>query len=172
MQSLLNKLRGVCYLLIITLIGEFLLPFTAISGNNASVKNISFVKSGKYVIINYDLFGSSNEEFQITVTMRKRSDTEFEYVPKNAFGDIGTVRPGMKKRISWSVQQEIAGGIDDKDNYFVIVAESNSSGVSPLIWIGGAAVIGGVAYIILSKKGDDGSNNNQNFPLPPDRPPY
>jgi hypothetical protein len=171
MQLLLEKFRKICILLAALLLLETIPLCTAYGGEETNVRNVRFEKSYNIMTIYFDLSGPSEEEYKVTLSLRRRSNGNFQYLPKNLSGDIGVVRhAGTNKRINWDISREFPEGITDNDFYFVVNAEVNSSSISPLVWVGGAVILGGAAWILLSKKSSSEPPIDAGFPRPPGRP--
>jgi hypothetical protein len=82
------------------------------------------------------------------------------------------VHSGADKRILWNLAEEFPGGLTGDDYYFVVHQMEESSGISPFVWAGaGAAVLGGVAYLLFGGSSpEQGGEPAGSFPLPPGRP--
>lgn len=137
--------------------------------------------SGETVFVFYDLEGPLEEVFQVSLVMKKHSDSSYVYTPKFAGGDLGSsMFSGTGWRIAWNYLREFPGGIDQKDAYFVISVRrvgvgGSSNDSNTLLWIAGGAVVAGglVAVLLLSGGGNGGSGGgsiNPIFPQPPERP--
>jgi hypothetical protein len=138
--------------------------------------------SDDIIYVYYDLSGSPEEVYSVTLSMRKRSDPAYQVAPKFVSGDVGpNMFPGTGWRVAWSVKRDFPGGVDKKDVYFVIDAKpvggaAAQSGSNTVLWVaGGAAAVGGIVALILSRgKGagnnGGGGNGSSSFPLPPGRP--
>jgi hypothetical protein len=81
--------------------------------------------------------------------------------------------------VFWDLSEEYPEGLAGDDFYFLVEAEveGTGGGISPIVWIGGAAAVGGVAALLLlsKKNGSDGGSGTtpvtpQGFPAEPGRP--
>ena len=170
-----RRLRSLAIVLLAAFAIE-LLPFNAAkaaSGSPGRIENVRAERDGGQVIVYYDLMGGKDEAYSVTVTLKREDIPLFKYTPKNISGDVGDdVIPGVGKKIVWEVAKEIPSSQTDDVFYFVVEATVAGGGISPLVWIGGgAALVGGVAFLLFSKKGDDpGATTAQGFPPEPARP--
>ena len=153
------------------------LPLYAVTGE-AKTGNVGFKVRGDVVEIYYDLTAPSDQVYNITVTMKRRFDKTFSYIPVAVSGDVGqAVIPGESKLVTWKLNNEFPNGLPGDDCFFVIEAEVGSgtpeSGISPYIWVaGGAAVVVGIVVIAASHGGGGGPQPPPPavFPNPPGRP--
>lgn len=176
MQSFFQRSRIICYVLV----GFMLLdctPVWAVGGEEEPRLDIVRVEfSGTLVYIYYTLTGSANRTYQVSVSLKKRSDNSYQFTPINLVGDVGAnVTPGENKIITWNASTEIPGGLKKDDYYFLLAVdvESGSGGwmSTPVLLAGGAAVIGGVvALFLLSPKAAEPAQPAGGFPSPPGRP--
>lgn len=112
-------------------------------------------------------------EFNVTVLLRKESNSRFQAKLSNAHGDIGIIRNlGRNRRIVWDIAQEFPQGLNGSDFYFEVKAEEIKKGISPMWWIGGgvAVLAGGLTAYLISTGGKIDHPANGSFPLPPGRP--
>lgn len=128
--------------------------------------------SGDNVIVEYDLLDSRTAEYEVKISLRRRSNPFFEYIPKNVSGDVGPrVLGGNGKRITWGIAREFPGGLSEDDYYFTVTAELTAPKEFPWLIVGGAFLAAGVATaLIILKKGQETSEPKGGFPFPPGRP--
>jgi hypothetical protein len=146
------------------------------SSDDPKVENVRVQPAGKIVYIYYDLIGPPQQVYTVSVSLRSRRDSSYQYTPMNISGDIGSnVFSGMDWRVAWDASKEFPKGLKWEDYYFVVNArvyadQLPSGGISTeLLVAGGVAVVGGVvALILLNKK--DVTPPLQGFPPPPGRP--
>lgn len=153
-------------------------------------KNVTAKQEEDKVIIKYDLEGSKDTTYTISVYLLKTSDESFKAKLKNVEGDIEGKLSGTSRKIIWSYSKDmddkiVPGDILDQDIKFYVEAEYFKSPITdlismvepevkppdggiPKIWyyIGGAVLVGGgvTAYLLLNKKEEN------NFPKPPGKP--
>jgi hypothetical protein len=137
------------------------------------VENVSFRISYTKVVIEYDLIGPADRQYEVTLLLKREMNDTFNYVPINATGDIRKgISIGKKRQIVWDISKEFPDWFDakNKDYYFIVNVYLEGKGISPLIWIGGgAALLGGGAAILLFKKDNGGGQNPViKLPNPPD----
>jgi hypothetical protein len=135
------------------------------------VENVRFEAFAERIDVYYDFTGSEDEDYEVTLSLRKETDTLFVYKPKALAGDVGVGRfAGKNKRILWDLRKEFPKGLEGSDYYFVVSAKLVSKGSSALLWIGAAVVLGGgaAAYFLLAKKKTE--EPEASLPSPPGRP--
>jgi hypothetical protein len=139
-----------------------------------SVSNIRFESGSDRITLYYDLAGSNDQQFKVTVSLRKEKDPGFTYNPKDLQGDAGTgYFAGKNRKIVWTLSSEFPQGLAGTDYYFEISAEeASSSDNQMLLWIGaGVLFVGGaVAAVVLASPGTQASSPTGGFPKPPGRP--
>jgi uncharacterized membrane protein YgcG len=178
MTFLLRRTRILALILAAVLLGEAV-PLSAqvLPEGSNRIENIRVQINGRSsVYIDYDLIGPTDQTFKVSLTMRKVADTTFTYVPQNVAGDIGAnVFPGRNNRIVWSLAKEFPDGIREGEYTFEFGLNSgqdSTGGIStPVLIAGGAALVGGILALILSKGGGtDTGGGRSSFPAPPGRP--
>jgi hypothetical protein len=122
---------------------------------------ISTVVTEDTCIIFYNLEGSQDIQYKITLFLRQNKEKPVRIQLKNVSGDIGVGHyTGKGNKIIWNVKKEALKDIDANfDVQFEIMAEvistkiekvEVSEGSNLLYWIGGGAlVVGGIAYLII-----------------------
>ncbi|MEO8167373.1 MAG: hypothetical protein ABI623_03940, partial [bacterium] len=139
------------------------------------VTNVRVERQGRInIFIEYDLSGSPDDMYTISLAVRSKSDSTYSYTPLNVIGDVGpNIRTGKNRRISWRISDEYPAILSSADARFVIKAipPKSSGGNTELFIAGGAAVVGVALAIVLlsSNKAGPGQFNNV-FPEPPGRP--
>ncbi len=134
--------------------------------------NVRWTRKGDVIVINYDLVGSPDAKYEVTVAMKKDKDTSFVLVPKNVEGHIGEgVTAGNDREILWYYRTEYKLRIQDEELFFEIRVKSIKGESHLLYYIaGGAAVAGGILAIIIAKNQSGGPPLVSELPLPPARP--
>jgi hypothetical protein len=176
MSTILNKTAWIRFVLALFFLCDLGTVRALAQDLNYKVTKVEY--SGETVYIFYDLEGPLEDVYQVSLVMKKHSDSTFVYTPKFATGDVGSsMFSGTGWRISWNYLREYPGGIDQKDMYFAVYVrrvgvESSSRGSNTFLWIaGGAVVAGGLVAVLLLSSGGNGSNGPSTvFPAPPGRP--
>ncbi len=170
MNKILRISWPVCLFLSIILIIESIPVSIARAEEKIEVMNVDYRISGSKIIISYDLSGPLDKEYKVALTLRRESQSDFEYEPKEVSGYVGeNCKGGKRHEIEWNFLKEFPKGLSGNDYYFKVDAEMVKGGSSVWWWIaGGAAVAGGTAAVL--SKGSSGNNNKPVFPGPPDRP--
>jgi hypothetical protein len=173
MRNVSKTFAAVCYILI----GAFLLecfPAWGFASDDLAVRNVRFEINGELVRIWYDLFGSPDQLYRVSVTLKRQSDPTFSATPIHVSGDLGgIVLPGDRRRITWDFFKDFPNGLPGDDYYFVVEVEApQSEGISPWWWVGGGAVVVGGVIALLAKGGGTTPPPPPpgEFPLPPERP--
>jgi hypothetical protein len=153
-------------------------------GNSISLQKIEKIKVENIrqklidgdVVITYDLNGPPDAEYTLKIILKRRSNNNFQYKPKNISGDIGKgLFSGKDRQIIWKISKEFPTSFFSNDLYFDISIEqmfvpTPPSDSNTLLWIGaGAALVGGgvaVYYLFLKPK------PAESFPDPPNVRPY
>lgn len=152
-----------------------LLPSADMSAGEDKIKveNVRLSNEQGKVVVYYDLAGPVDKEYEITLTLRREDVPSFEYHPAGLSGDVGRgLYGGKNRKIVWDVPAFLATSSENDRYYFVVDAEMMSSGISPLYWIAGAALMGGGAALFLfaPKSTETQSSSGSGFPQPPIRP--
>lgn len=172
MQSLMKKTKPIHFLLILCLVLQGIPFLEARAQDKVRVENVHFEVFEDRIDVYYDLIGPQNEEYEVTLSLRRESDKWLTYPPKIVAGDVGVGRfAGKSRKISWDIGKEFPHGLEGSDYYFLVDAKLISKGGSPFLWIGAAVALGGgaAAYLLLAKKKETGQSEAV-LPAPPGRP--
>ena len=148
---------------------------TASGAAKVHVINVHFESEGNIIKVHYDLLGPGDATASVGMVLKRESDHNLLYTPKNVEGDIGDKIPtGSDKIISWKLESEFPEGLQGNDYYFEINVE-NVSASEGLPWFSiGAGVLAGAAVIwfVANSSSSNQSINNSgaSFPMPPGRP--
>ncbi len=169
MQAFLKHSKPITVFLTLLLMIEWIPLQSVQAGEDLTVRNLRFEASGDVIVVTYDMQGPDDEKFRISLLLKKKSDSTFAVTPRIVSGDVGeNVTCGSGKKIRWELLQEDPNGLEGADFYFRLNIEPMHEGGSPLWWIvGGAAVAGGAAYLILKPTT---STPEQGLPKPVGRP--
>ena len=143
------------------------------SGQTSTVTDVRFSVAGGQVVIHYNLLGKANATYNVSLELRKGSDSTYRYSPKAVSGDVGVGRfAGADREITWSIDEEFPQGLSGSDYYFVVRAQEvrAKSGLGFLTIVGaGVAVVAAAAYFVLSDMHATGAHTVA-LPAPPGRP--
>ena len=172
LQTILNKFRTLCYVQVAILLLETIFLSAARAGEDVSVRNVRFELSGQLVNVFYDLQGPEGGDYIVKLLLKRKQDPSYQYVPRSLTGDVGQGRfAGNRRQITWDIQKEFQEGLVGEDFYFVVEVEMISTRTSILWYIGGgAAIIAGVAALLLGKGAQAGTPAADVFPKPIGRP--
>jgi len=96
-----------------------------------TVSNVRFESYDDSVVVFYDLQGDANQEYNVSLTLKREEFVTFQVVPKHVIGDIGNgIAPGLKRRIVWNPTHEFIISPDITDYYFEVKASIASGSLS------------------------------------------
>ena len=122
-----------------------------------TVSNVRFESYDDSIVVFYDLQGDANQEYDVSLTLKREEFVTFQVVPKQVSGDIGNgVVQGLKRRIVWNPTHEFIITPDNTDYYFEVKASIASGGIRWYYYAAAAVVGGGAAALLLSKKTSGG----------------
>lgn len=145
------------------------------SEENIYVKNVHFRYLNGKIFINYELVGLKDVEYEVSIYLKRAGDSLYLYEPKFLTGKVGDgILAGKDQQIIWDISKESTNPFSGEDYYFQINARI-AKGSNLMLWLGGgAAVIGGVAVIIIkpweNKTTSTPITTDQGFPKPVGRP--
>ncbi len=166
MRNVSKTFAAVTYLLVGALILECF-PLRAVAQDDLAVRNVRFEITGELIRIYYDLSGSPDKLYRVSVTLRRKSDPTFSAVPMHVSGDLGgIVLPGDKRRVTWDFLKDFPAGLPGDDYYFVIDVEAPASeGLDPWWYVGGGAlVLGGLIALLAHGTTTPPSSSTAKFP--------
>lgn len=173
----LNPFIKIFALLLVTLFIMQLFPMRVLAQDGVKVENVRVQSSGRMVYIYYNLNGPPEQVYDVSLVMRSKSNSAFQYLPKSVSGDVGpNMFSGVDWRMTWNTAKEFPDGLKLNDYYFevkasVVGGKAESHGLSTAVLVaGGAVVVGGVVALLLMNKKDQGQTQQQGFPAPPGRP--
>jgi len=132
---------------------------------------------GKITIF-YEFQGDRSKDFEVSIKLKRSSDSNFEISPAELSGDIGQGKfAGKKNKIIWVINEDELSQLEEgEDFYFDVTALEivKGEGIPWYYFAGGAALAGGAAAILLLvNKDSDGTTPtppSSSFPTPPLRP--
>jgi hypothetical protein len=137
----------------------------------------SYEYSEGKITIFYEFQGNRSKDYDVSIKLKRTSDSNFEISPAELSGDIGEGKfAGKKNKIIWVINEEESAQLEGEDFYFDVTALEivEGEGIPWYYFAGGAALAGGTAAILLLGKNDsDGTTPtppSNSFPTPPSRP--
>ncbi|MCL5029189.1 MAG: hypothetical protein M1480_09235 [Bacteroidetes bacterium] len=134
----------------------------------------SFEASSHSVIIYYEFAGDKSSEYEISITLKRTTDPDFNFEPSQLSGDIGKGKYGEgKRKVFWYLSPKEESTLIGDDFYFELVANEikKSSGIPWYVFVGGALLGGGTAAaLLIGKKSESSTSSSFSFPKPPGRP--
>jgi len=136
--------------------------------------DVSFEEINGKIFIYYTLNETTGSQYDVSLLLRRTSETSFSYAPSDITGDIGEGDfAGKKNTVIWNITDDEMNMFDGDDFYFEVIADAivESEGIPWYYYVGGAVVAGSVAAVTLLG-GDEKTTPTPsgNFALPPDRP--
>ncbi len=153
-------------------ISIFVFLFFPISSIAQQTTEATFEISDGKVVIHYTLNASPDYEYEISVKLKRKGNSSFEYTPKDLSGDVGDDSfTSGRKTITWVLSESEVTQFDGDDFYFQInINEIESSGLAWYYYAGAALLGGGSAALLLMSKKAEETPQASPLPLPPARP--
>ena len=137
------------------------------------IRNVRWMQKGDVIIINYDLVGLPEDEYDVSVVVRQKNDSTFAVAPFSVQGDVGVKqRAGINKGIRWQYRLDFPQGLNGATYYFELTARMPSKPGNLLYYVIGGSALAAAGFIALV------AGNHENtpaagapeLPLPPPRP--
>jgi hypothetical protein len=105
----------------------------------------------------YNITGSQEDEYEVSLALVRDSDPAFRVVPRQATGKIGTgAFAGRNNSIVWNYKKDMQKEPKGNDYRFDLTVRKVEHGSFPWFWVGmGTAAGGAAAVLLLSKKTDE-----------------
>lgn len=167
-----NKLRAIT-IVIIPILFTFFVTEISFSKNQSDespvITNVKWVIKSDIIILTYDLLGSADNKYEVSVVMKKEDDPEFNIKPLTIEGDIGEgYYAGKNKEIRWYYRRDFPQGFSKEGYFFEIYVKPVATSKTWLYYVlGGIAVTAGIVAIITTK-GEEAKPKE--LPYPPTRP--
>ena len=142
------------------------------SSREVQVTNVKWALKQNLIVITYDLNGSSEARYDVSIAMRNESDTSFSIIPATAEGDIGTGQfMGVDREIRWYFRKDFPQGFQGEGYYFEIFVKPIQQKRNFLYYVvGGAAVTVGIVALLLGTSSPERPPSTPYLPGPPVRP--
>lgn len=170
-EKMITFIAPGAFLLVLLFASDPALSQTTLNNESIVVENVSYIVAGGKVFIKYDLIGSNEQSYKVSLALKRSSNSNIIYIPKTVSGDIGEIdSAGKNKEITWEIKNDFPQGLSGEDYYFVVQAEKIDESSNLLTWvgIGAAAIVTVVSYLIIGQ--NDSGNTGSSFPPPPNRP--
>jgi hypothetical protein len=134
------------------------------------VENASFSMRGDAVIITFDLVGSPDDSYILTIRLRKGDDSTMSIVPQSLVGDVGEVRGGGKRKVVvWNYRNDVPETFKYADDYWFEIQAVPKPGGLPVGVLIALGIAAGVTAYALSSSGADepGGSVPSGLPAPP-----
>ncbi len=141
------------------------------SPEEVQTSNLKWSIKDDVIVLNYDLMGSPDDEFDLSIALKKEGEASFAVVPKAAEGDIGRgYFAGKGREIRWFYRTDYPGGFSGEGYYFEIHVQLVRKQSKLLYYaLGAAALAGGILALIVGQK-DNPPPPPYELPGPPARP--
>lgn len=112
------------------------------------------LKSENDILITYNLTGIKGVEYEVDLFLVWGTDNRLKL--EKTTGDIGSgFLPGMGRTVHWDMKAELPNAIEGMAYSFELnVKPSKGGGLAWYWYAGGAAVAGGVAYLVAKPKSE------------------
>lgn len=141
----------------------------------ARFENERWSRVGDVVVITYDLMGSPEETYDVSLVLRRQNDRSFSFVPTVLAGNVGKDQSvGSGKEIRWDYKKDLPSGLSGDDYWFELTAVKIEKGGGVPWWVyaaGGAGVAVAVAVLGGGKGGDTSPPQSTTLPGPPNERP-
>lgn len=132
----------------LTILCLFILFAFYLPAQDLMVSNVTFQQDNELIKIRYDLNGKSGKKYPINLILSSASNKTFSHIPRAVTGDVGKVAPGTGKEIVWALTKDFPDGLKGDAFVFTVTAHYKKSNLPNYLLGGGAALLGGVAYIV------------------------
>lgn len=151
--------------------------FTAMSAYSQDLKPYTITnveQANQKIVITYDhlpVGDESDAEYQVEIRILRESEKNFSYELKNVSGSVGDGKfVGRGLKITWAYKSQFPKGIPYDDITFELTITKNE-GIGNWVWyVGGAAVLGAGAAVLIKPKTTDDANAT--LPGPPTGRPF
>jgi hypothetical protein len=148
---------------------------TACTGSAQNKINSSFEYSNHQITIYYEFQGDSSVQYDVSVVLKRTSNSYFNLKPELMSGDIGEgLYANEKRKVVWRLTPQEEESLTGNDYYFEISANeiTRGGGIAWYVYVGGILLGGGTAAVLLTNKKSTtpGSNSSFTYPSPPGRP--
>jgi hypothetical protein len=100
--------------------------------------------------IYYDIIGSEDDQYDVSLTLLRASDPAFRLVPAHVSGKIGTGSfAGKNNVIIWQYKSDLLSDLKGNDYRFELAVQKINKSSFPWLWVGAGVAAGGVAAILL-----------------------
>ena len=136
------------------------------------VGNVRWTTKSDIIVITYDLGGSPEDQYDVSITMKNENDSTFAVIPLRIEGNVGEgVNPGKDRQAEWYYRRDYPLGFSGRGYYFEMSVRKMEQHSNLIYYIAGAAALaGGIIAIIASKNQPSGPPPPGDLPYPPVRP--
>ena len=135
------------------------------------ISNVEFEAEKDKIIIYYDLAGDKDQEYEVSLVLRREEYTGFVFVPRSIEGDAGKGKfVGTKRKIVWTAARDYRIDPEIDDYYFEVRVKEIGGGIPWYYYVGAAVLGGGAAAALLLGKDNETTEERQPIGPPPVRP--
>jgi hypothetical protein len=146
-----------------------MLPGVAAYSQQPACKIVSIETAQSRVRITYDLVGSRDAKYTITLYLQRENDPNSMRKLLKVDGDVGEdVLAGSSLTIIWD-KSEVLNPAEGVRYQFAIELRQASGGGIPWYMYAGAAVVGGVVYFAVKPAKAEEVKDTRSIPYPPSR---
>jgi hypothetical protein len=159
---------GLLPLLLLLLVG---VPVRAQTKAEAQITNLKWKTKDDVIVITYDLNESTENNYDVSVILKREGTPDFSVVPLAIEGDIGTgPYAGPNREARWYFRRDIPQGLLGTGYYFEIHVKTVKPHSNLLYYVVGAVAVTGGLVALLVSRGQDTSVPVLELPTPPGRP--
>lgn len=135
------------------------------------ITNVSFEPQQDKIIIYYDLTGDKDEDYVVSLVLRREEYVAFQIVPKSVIGDVGEGKfAGTKRKIVWDVSKDYHIDPEVTDYYFEVKVKEISGGFAWYYYVIAAVLGGATAAVLVGGSEETPPVTQQPVGAPPVRP--
>ena len=150
---------------------SLVLSFITLNGFAQEITNVTFEAQKDKIIIYYDLAGDKDQEYEVSLVLRREEYTGFVFSPRSIEGDVGKGKfTGTKRKIVWSAARDYHIDPEIDDYYFEVKVKEISRGIPWYYYVGAAVLGGGAAAALFLGKDSETTEERQPIGAPPVRP--
>lgn len=150
---------------------SLVLSLVTLNGFAQEITNVTFEAQQDKIIIYYDLAGDKDQEYEVSLVLRREEYTGFVFIPRSIEGDAGKGKfAGTKRKIVWTAARDYRIDPELDDYYFEVKVKEISGGIPWYYYVGAAVLGGGAAAALLLGKDNETTEDRQPIGPPPVRP--
>ena len=141
------------------------------AGGEGQITNLKWKTKDDVIVITYDLNELPENNYDISVVLKREGAPEFSVIPLAIEGDIG-IGPyaGPSREARWYFRRDIPQGLQGTGYFFEIHVKTVKQRSNLLYYVVGAVAVTGGLVALLVSRNQDTSVPILELPTPPARP--